>query len=312
MLKKYSNSVCQNDPLNGLTFYLSCRKILESIGEITPKEKEIGSHWCERAADALNKKIGSTPEEFENLGRLCEDLEAYVDAGDCYFEALKIKENLQKKPTPDDYKKLGKYMLEHDDNWSASYVYLSAFKAILSLGQIPSPEDCKNVVDLATYSESANYGEEAIPLFQQRINYIENLGQTPTSEDYLGLSRIHMDTSDLLYFECYRNNGQYKSEDFLNKASNHVILALKAMALSNQRPELKDYLGSLYPYPLDKICWFTASTQNIVEAEHHYRNLNLSGLEIPEEVKNWGENLDNYYNSAKLYNQQRFEELLKK
>ena len=162
-----------------------------------------------------------------------------------------------------------------------------------------------------TCSDAANYGEEALLLFQQRITYMENLGQTPSPEDYMDLQKIHVETSDFFYSEFTRNNGEDRSEELLNKASNHVILALKTMTLSKQRPELEDYLGALYPYT-NKNRWFKATTQNIVEAAHHYQNLKSSGLEIPEEVKYWGENLEDYYNSAQIYRQQESAERFRK
>ena len=312
MLKKGGHSICFADSLNGLTYLLAYKIALQSIGEKTSNnDNEMCMNCGDEAIEDLKKKPESTPEEFENLGRLCDELESFVNAGECFFEALKIKENLQEKPTPDDYKKLGKYMLKYNNDWLASDVYLRAFKAILSLGQIPTSEDCKNVVDLVTFSEDANYGEEALLLFQQRITYMENLGQTPSPEDYMDLQKIHVKTSDLCYYKCMRNNGKDRSEELLNKASNHVILALKTMTLSKQRPELEDYLGPLYPYNNENR-WFTVTTKNIVEAEHHYQNLKSSGLEIPEEVKNWGENLEKYYNSAEIYRQQMFAEQFRK
>src|SRR5690606_23015767 len=134
--------------------------------------------------------------------------------------------------------------------------------------------------------------EEAILLFQKRINYIENLGQTPSSEDYLDFSIMHMDVSDMCYSEYNRNDGHNRSEELSNKASNYVILALKAMALSKQRPELKDYLGPFYPFTQLYGCVSKAKQQKIAQAKLHFQNLKLSGLEIPEEVKNWGENLE--------------------
>ncbi|MGV8949245.1 MAG: hypothetical protein ACOH2E_07800 [Candidatus Paracaedibacter sp.] len=309
MLKYAAYSVCPNDPLNGLPYFLAYKRALKSIREMTDSEKESRNYFCEQGSVALREKPGSTAEEFENLGKLCEDLEDYIEAGECYFEALKIRENSQKKPTLDDYKKLGKYMVEHEDNSLASYVYLRAFKTILSLGQIPTPEDCKNVVGLVMCPGSgvSNCGEEAILLFQQRINYIEKLGQTPTSEDYLDLNEIYVGTSSLLYKDYDQNNGQNRNEEHLNKASNNLILALKTMALSKQRPELKDYLGPFYLYgPTTKNCWFNSAKGYHVKAEHYYRKLTLSGLEIPEEVKNWGENLENYYNSVKEHFEQEW------
>lgn len=314
MLKKRAYSTCYADSLNdGLTYLLAYKTALQSIGEKTSdNDNEICTNCGDQAIQGLKEKPESTPEEFENLGRLCEELESFVNAGECFFEALKIKENLQEKPTPDDYKKLGKYMLKYNDDWTASDVYLRAFKAILSLGQIPTSEDCKNVVDLVTCSEDADYGEEALLLFQQRITYMENLGQTPSPEDYMDLQKIHVKTSDLCYFKHTRYIDQYSSEELLNKASNHVILALKTMTLLKQRPELEDYLGPLYPYT-NKSRWsIKTTTQKIVEAKHHYQNLKSSGLEIPEDVKKWGENLENYYNSAQIYHQQDSAELFRK
>ena len=83
MLKKCAYSICCDDSLNGLTYLLAYKTALQSIGKKTSdNDNEICMNSGDKAIQGLKEKPESTPEEFENLGRLCEELEIFVNAGE--------------------------------------------------------------------------------------------------------------------------------------------------------------------------------------------------------------------------------------